>query len=61
MPMSFEVLRRGLQRVGFEHREVGALAGLDRADLAVELERVGSPERDGAQGVSDVDALLRAE
>src|SRR5690606_13363090 len=48
---------RRIHRVGLQHREVGPLARLDRADFPVEPERVGCPQRDRPQRVRHADAL----
>jgi hypothetical protein len=59
-PDVLELLRSDLQRIVFEDGEVGALADIDAAQLLVELERVGGPERDRPQSIGNGDLLRLA-
>ena len=48
-----QVLGADLARIVLEHCKIGALAAFDRADLVVEVQRVGGAQRDRAQRVLD--------
>lgn len=55
-----ELLGSEVERVVGQHREVGVLAGLDRADLVVHLEHVGRADGDRLESGGRADPLVLA-
>src|ERR1700722_9624549 len=55
-----QLFGRAFERIGVEYREIRKLADLDTADDMIELEGIGSADRDRGKRLLDADGLGRA-